>query len=98
MQCKTTKLLKGAYWTAHAIQRCQQRGIRKPQVNIVFHHGDRELDTWGSCYSLSISDCRLKSLIKEGVVKASLAEKCKRPTVLTDGQHIITTYRTPYIN
>ena len=69
MQCKTTKLLKGAYWTAHAIQRCQQRGIRKPQVNIVFHHGDRELDTWGSCYSLSISDCRLKSLIKVFVVR-----------------------------
>ena len=98
MQSKITEGSKEAYWTAHAIQRCQQRGIKRNPINIVFQHGDRELDTWGNCYSLSISKCRLNSLIKEGLVKASLAEKCKRLTVITDGQKIITTYRTPRIN
>jgi hypothetical protein len=83
-----------ANWTAHAMMRRQQRGIKQSEVDVVFKHGDREVPAGSNCYHLAISKYRLKSLLEDGLVCSKLAEKCKKLIVLTDGQSIITTFRT----
>ena len=90
----TTKGSTYASWTSHAILRRQQRGIKQSEVDVVFNHGDREMPAGSNCYHLAISKYRLKSLLKEGLVCPKLAEKCKKLVVLTNGQSIITTFRT----
>ncbi len=80
-------------WTLHAMHRRQQRGIKKNEVNIVFEHGDREVPAGSSCYHLSISKNRLKSLTRDGYIHPTQAERCKRLVVLTDGHSVITTFR-----
>lgn len=78
----------------HASTRSQQRGIKGSAVNVVFAHGDREIDAGDSCYKLRISNGRLVELIQERTIKPKLAEKCKNLTIITDGSSIITVYRS----
>ncbi len=85
--------LNHANWTAHAMLRKQQRGIKQSEVRVVFDHGDREVPAGSNCYHLAISKYKLKAMQKEGCVCPKLAEKCKRLVILTDGQSIITTFR-----
>ncbi|MDC3385880.1 hypothetical protein OAW67_01830 [Planktomarina sp.] len=90
----TTEGGNRANWSSHAILRRQQRGIKQNEANLVFEHGDREVPAGSNCYHLAISKYRLKTLLKNKSFCPKLIEKCKRLVLLTDGQTIITTFRT----
>ena len=94
MENITTNGSTQASWTSHAIQRRQQRGIKQSEADIVFNYGDREMPAGSNCYHLGFSKYGLKSLLKDKSVCPKVAEKCKNLIVLTDGQSIITTFRT----
>ena len=83
-----------ASWTSHAILRRQQRGIKQSEADIVFNYGDREMPAGSNCYHLGFSKYGFKSLLKDKSICPKVAEKCKNLIVLTDGQSIITTFRT----
>ena len=86
-----------ANWTSHAALRRQQRGIKQIEADIVFKYGDREMPAGSNCYHLGFSKYGLKSLLKDRSVCPKVAEKCKNLIVLTDGQSIITTFRTSHL-
>jgi hypothetical protein len=79
--------------TQHAALRSQQRGIRPADRDLVFLLGDLEEPAGSGCYKLSLSRPALKCLQSEGRISASQAERCRRLTLVTDGNEIITNYR-----
>ena len=83
-----------ASWTSHAILRRQQRGIKQSEADLVFNYGDREMPAGSNCYHLGFSKYGFKALLKDKSICPKVAEKCKNLIVLTDGQSIITTFRT----
>ena len=93
----TTNGSTNARWTSHAILRRQQRGIKQSEADIVFNYGDREIPAGSNCYHLGFSKYGFKSLLKHKSICPKVAEKCKNLIVLTDGQSIITTFRTSHL-
>ena len=49
--------------TQHAISRCQQRGIKKKYLELIYKEADRELPTSDNAVSITISKNRLKKLL-----------------------------------
>jgi len=93
MELINFKTWKNPNWKKHGAQRSQQRGIKSSAANLVFNYADRELEAGGGCIKLRISNGCLAGLVKEKIIKAKLAEKCKNLTIVTDGLSIITVYR-----
>jgi hypothetical protein len=82
-----------AFISAHALLRAQQRGIKQPDLDMVFNYGDREKRARGGCYRLSISNRQMRRLLDRKIITPSQAERCSRLTLVTDGFHIATNYR-----
>ena len=82
----------------HARLRKQQRGISEEAINIVFLHGDREIDAGSNCYKLCLSKRRLSDLVYNKTVTPKQAEKCQKLVLLTDGDIVITTYRSKSVH
>ena len=94
MPLNTQDISVRAYICAHALLRGQQRGIRQPDIEVVFNHGDREEPARSGCYRLSISSRQMMWLLERGIIAPAQAERCKRLTIVTDGCRVITNYRS----
>ena len=94
MELINFKIWKEPSWKKHGTARSQQRGIKCSAAKVVFNYADREIEAGDGCIKLRISKSCLAGLVKEKLIKAKLAEKCKNLTIVTDGLSIITVYRS----
>lgn len=80
--------------TAHAAKRGQQRGISHHHSSLVFNFADIEQDAGGGLVRLRLSSAGIRELTKERVCTAQEADRLARLTIITDGIHVVTQYRT----
>lgn len=80
--------------TIHAAKRAQQRGIHHRHSSLVFNFADVEQDAGGGLVRLRLSSAGIDELTKERLCTAQEADRLRRLTIITDGLHVVTQYRT----
>ena len=76
----------------HAKKRSQQRGVRKWVIPYIIENADKIKHCGKSCISQFISEKKIKTLIKEGSLKAAEGSIIKGVVVVSEGEMIITVF------
>ena len=80
--------------TKHALNRSQQRGIKKWAIDFIINHADIFRKTRQGAESCFISKKKISSLISENRLKASDAEKITNLVIIECSGRILTTFKS----
>lgn len=82
--------------TDHCKARAQQRGIKKPVVEIIFEHGDLVFRGKYGRIKLGISKRKIARLLGDGVLRPALADKLSSRWIIAgtanDNDDVVTVY------
>ena len=82
--------------TDHCKARAQQRGIKKPVVEIIFEHGDLVSRGKYGRIKLGISKRKIARLLEDGVLRPAMADKLSSRWIIAgtanDNDDVVTTY------
>ena len=84
-------LIKNFFLVPHAITRSQQRGIKLNTVDLILKFGQERYSK--GAYIYFISNNKIKSLVKKGLIYPQQSEEIYNITVIVKNGIIITTYR-----
>lgn len=78
--------------SAHAVARCQQRGIKSEVIEFVLNEADLVKTCKQGAHSMLISKRKLRHLVRKGACSAGLAEKAEGVVLIDSGEIIITAF------
>ena len=80
--------------TQHAMARCQQRGIPKKYLELIYKEADREFPTNDNALSITISKNRLKYLVNQRKISPKEAEKIFNVVLIEADGTLITVFHS----